>query len=80
MAAQLIVTNAPEAYDWGWAHTKAQKYGMFGDKPCRLVEVTDEFHARMQMGRYQSGLYVAMTQAQFLDECQKYPEYQRLTI
>lgn len=53
------LTNAPDAYDYGWSSTLI--YNAFIDdrgKVYRLCQNTDEFHARSQIARYDSGLYV----------------------
>ena len=63
---EQFYTNAPIDYDWGWTTTLIDNVGVDNhNRPIRLVEIEDEFHANCQIGRYGSGLYFALTPEQF---------------
>lgn len=47
-----VYTNAPEAYDYGYAHTLAK----VGDDGLRVVQIPAEY-VEIQTERYFSGLY-----------------------
>jgi hypothetical protein len=51
------LTTAPKEYDWGWTHELAtEMFKCDSGKLYRLVEVEDQFHFNMQIGRYCSGM------------------------
>jgi hypothetical protein len=56
----LVVTNAPERYDYGWCVSLGlcaeDPHTPKTDTPARLVAIPPE-HADNQMARYASGLY-----------------------
>lgn len=76
-----VVTNAPKDYDWGWTRPICDNYATadLKDKTMRLVEVHTQYHAKLQMDRYGSGLYGAMPKAQFDADALKYPDLYQLT-
>lgn len=64
--AERYYTDAPEAYDWGWTRTLAMNVATTErGRTVRLVEISDGYHADFQVGRYQSGSYLALTPAEF---------------
>lgn len=68
---QRFYTTAPVDYDWGWTTEIITNVAVTDrGKPVRLVEIEDDYHARMQTGRYSSGLHGAWTQEQYDREVQ----------
>ncbi len=68
LTARQCVTNAPENYDYGWAHTKiANLYTDDRGKIYRLVENDDDWHFNQQLMRYDSGMNVTITDQIDLD-------------
>lgn len=63
-----IYTTAPVDYDWGWTQMVADEVALFNEKFVRLVEITDEYHAEMQRGRYSSGMHPSWTPVEFQRE------------
>ena len=70
MSKVRVYTDAKKCYDWGWtteinpdaARTRRK------NEPVRLVEIEDEYHANMQMGRYGSGLHFSLDEEHFQEE------------
>jgi hypothetical protein len=61
-----VYTTAPVDYDWGWTKTLAENVAETDrGKPVRLVEIEDRYHADSQIGRYHSGLHLALEEDQF---------------
>jgi hypothetical protein len=61
-----IYTDAPHDYDWGWTHQRIDNVGkLFNNHVVRLVHIEDDYHCKMQCGRYGSGMLIALTQEQF---------------
>ena len=69
-------TNAPKEYDWGWTKEIAVNIGSIDNGYIwRFVEVEDEYHARMQMGRYGSGMFACYTYEEWNEQFEnKIPE------
>ena len=67
----IAYTSAPVDYDWGWCRTEIDHVAEDPQarseekKILRQVSVEDKYHYDHQLGRYGSGLYYALDQAQF---------------
>lgn len=59
-----VITNAPDAYDYGYVvpvgETVYFAYAGARGVPVRVVRIPDD-SAAYQIGRYQSGMYIALT-------------------
>lgn len=55
------LTTAPSDYDWGWTKELATNvFNSYSGKIFRLVEVEDQYHFDMQVGRYYSGSHLVI--------------------
>lgn len=64
-------TDAPVEYDWGWTRTEVENIAIYDPKSrprtLRKVRIEDEYHAKMQLGRYGSGMYLALEYPMYAD-------------
>jgi hypothetical protein len=71
----IRMTNAPEAYDYGYVTSTPLPYRTDRGRCWRRIEIVDTgddaYYMDYQSGRYRSGMYPVLTEKQFAEWVQE---------
>lgn len=73
-----VVTNAPDAYDYGYVRKRCDNYATNDKSVIRWVEMPKDF-ASYQMMRYASGNHIAQMKEEFDKSVEAYPGVWEIT-